>query len=85
MRRHPLAAPIAAEALKLTADSLKSLGIIDQIIPEPKGGAHTDYKATAAAVKKAVLAQLAELRTIPLDQLVAQRYEKFCAMGRFKN
>ncbi|MBP5226454.1 MAG: acetyl-CoA carboxylase carboxyltransferase subunit alpha [Kiritimatiellae bacterium] len=76
-------APIAAEALKLTAESLKGLGIIDQIIPEPKGGAHTDYKATAAAVKKAVLAQLAELRKIPLDRLVAQRYDKFCAMGRF--
>ena len=76
-------APQAAEALKITADSLKSLGIIDSIIPEPKGGAHTDTAAAIASVKKAVLAALAELRKLPLNKLVAQRYEKFCAMGRF--
>ena len=76
-------APQAAETLKITADSLKSLGIIDSIIPEPKGGAHTDTAAAIASVKKAVLAALAELRKLPIDKLVEQRYEKFCAMGRF--
>jgi len=76
-------APIAAETLKITADSLKGLGIIDAIVPEPAGGAHADATATAAAVKKAVLACLTELKKVPLDKLVDQRYAKFSAMGRF--
>ncbi len=76
-------APLAAEALKITAESLKGLGIIDEIVPEPAGGAHTDAAATAAAVKKAVLANLAAIKGIPLDTLVEQRYAKFSAMGRF--
>jgi len=76
-------AALAAEALKITSDSLKSLGVIDEIVPEPAGGAHTDLAATAAAVKKAVLANLAALKKIPLDALTAQRYAKFSAMGRF--
>jgi acetyl-CoA carboxylase carboxyl transferase subunit alpha len=76
-------APQAADALKITAQSLKPLGIIDAIVPEPEGGAHTDPAATAAAVKKAILAGLAELRKLPVDALVARRYEKFSAMGRF--
>jgi len=74
-------APQAADALKITADSLKGLGIIDAIVPEPAGGAHADPAATAAAVKKAVLACLETLCAVPLKSLVAQRYEKFCAMG----
>ena len=76
-------AALAAETLKITADSLKELGIIDEIVPEPAGGAHTDPAAAMAAVKKAVLASLAELKKLPLDKLVAQRYAKFSAMGRF--
>lgn len=76
-------AALAAETLKITAESLKSLGVIDEIIPEPAGGAHTDAAAAVAAVKKAVLANLAALKKIPLGQLVEQRYEKFGAMGRF--
>lgn len=76
-------APLAAAALKLTAPSLKKLGIIDAIVPEPGGGAHTDPAATAANLKKALLENLADLRGIPPDTLVERRYEKFCAMGRF--
>lgn len=76
-------APLAAETLKITAESLKGLGIIDEIVPEPKGGAHTDAAAAVAAVKKAVLANLATLAKLPLDKLVEQRYAKFSAMGRF--
>ncbi len=76
-------AALAAETLKITADSLKGLGIIDEIVPEPAGGAHTDPAAAVAAVKKAVLANLAVLTKIPLDKLVDQRYAKFSAMGRF--
>ncbi len=74
-------APQAADALKITAESLKSLDIIDAIVPEPAGGAHADPAATASAVKKAVLACLETLCALPLKALVAQRYEKFCAMG----
>jgi len=76
-------APLAAEALKITAESLKELGIIDEIIPEPEGGAHTNREATAAAVKKAVLANLATLKKLPLEQLVQQRYAKFSSMGQY--
>lgn len=76
-------APDAAEALKITAESLKSLGLIDAIIPEPKGGAHVDPAKTAAAVKKAVLAELAELKKLSCAKLIDQRYAKFSAMGRF--
>ncbi len=76
-------AALAAETLKITAGSLKELGIIDEIVPEPAGGAHTDPAAAVAAVKKAVLANLAVLKKLPLDKLVEQRYAKFSAMGRF--
>lgn len=75
-------APVAAEALKVTSGNLKKLGIIDDIIPEPKGGAHKDPKKTIEAVKKAVLAAIKELKKVPVEKLVEQRYAKFAAMGR---
>jgi len=74
-------AALAAETLKITADSLLSLGIIDEIIPEPAGGAHTDPATIAATVKKAVLAQLATLKKQPIEKLLDQRYAKFAKMG----
>ncbi|MDX9866432.1 MAG: acetyl-CoA carboxylase carboxyltransferase subunit alpha [Kiritimatiellia bacterium] len=73
----------AADTLRITADALKELEIIDEIIPEPEGGAHTDPAATAAAVKRAVLTHLAELRAIPTERLLEQRYAKFSAMGQY--
>ena len=76
-------APEAAEALKITAADLKRLGAIDEIVPEPVGGAQTNHKAAALAVKKAVLAALKELVKVPLDKLVEARYAKFRAMGNF--
>ena len=76
-------APEAAEALKITAADLKRLGAIDEIVPEPAGGAQTNHKATALAVKKSVLAALKELAKVPLDKLVEARYAKFRAMGNF--
>lgn len=76
-------AALAAETLKITATSLKGLGIIDEIVPEPKGGAHTDAAKAVEAVKKAVLENLAVLKKINLDTLLKQRYDKFAAMGRF--
>ena len=76
-------APEAAEALKITAADLKRLGAIDEIIPEPAGGAQKNPKAAAMAVKKAVVKALAGLAKEPLDKLVDARYAKFRAMGNF--
>ncbi|MBO7166622.1 MAG: acetyl-CoA carboxylase carboxyltransferase subunit alpha [Kiritimatiellae bacterium] len=76
-------APEAAQALKITAPDLKKLGAIDEIIPEPKGGAGANHKATALAVKKAVLAAIKELAKLPTDKLIDERYAKFRAMGNF--
>lgn len=76
-------APVAAQALKITSDSLKELGVIDTIVAEPKGGAHTDPAQAIETAKQTVLAALRELQEIPIDDLVDARYEKFKAMGRF--
>ncbi len=76
-------AALAAETLKITADHLLRLGVIDAIISEPAGGAHKKPDAAIAAVKKAVLAEIAKLKKLTLDDLIEQRYQKFAAMGRF--
>jgi acetyl-CoA carboxylase carboxyl transferase subunit alpha len=77
-------APEAAAALKITADSLLKLKIIDEIIPEPPGGAHRDYAATMLAVRAAVLKHLKRLHGVAPKKLAERRYEKYAAMGRFK-
>ncbi len=76
-------APEAAEALKITASDLLKLGAIDEIVKEPAGGAHKNAKAAVAAVKKAVLAALAELVKLSPDELVERRYAKIRAYGNF--
>jgi acetyl-CoA carboxylase carboxyl transferase subunit alpha len=75
-------APAAAEALKLTADDLKRLKLIDAIIPEPLGGAHRDAAVTIAAVGEAVAAALQPLHNLDGPTLKARRREKFMEMGR---
>jgi acetyl-CoA carboxylase carboxyl transferase subunit alpha len=77
-------APEAADALKLTAESLLKLGIIDEIVPEPAGGAHRDPTGTMAAVKGCLTKHLKRLRGANVKKLVDRRYDKFAAMGRFK-
>ena len=72
----------ATEALKLTAQDLKKLGIIDEIIPEPLGGAHRDPKATIEHVGNAILRNLKELLPLSGEELKKQRNEKFLKMGR---
>ncbi len=74
---------LAAEALKITAEDLKGLGLIDEIIPEPEGGAHRDYKQMAASLDEALARSLAELRTLAPEELLSRRYEKFRRMGQF--
>jgi len=73
--------PQAAEALKLTAQDVDSLGtVIDDIIPEPLGGAHQDHKLAAATVKDYLLKHLAELEQLSGEELIEQRYQRFRAM-----
>lgn len=77
-------APEAAEALKLTAASLLQLGVIDEIIPEPPGGAHRDHPATLEAVKKILLKHLKRLRHTSRRKLLKWRFEKYAAIGNYK-
>lgn len=72
----------ATEALRLTAQDLKALGIIDEIIKEPLGGAHRNAEQTFNAVKECLLRQLKELSSISGENLKKQRTEKFLKMGR---
>lgn len=81
--KHRKHAPEAAEALKLNASELLKLGIIDDVIPEPPGGAHCDMSAAAAALGEAVSSALQTLRKVPMDDLLKKRYDKFRRMGRF--
>ncbi len=75
--------PQAAEALKLTATDILSLGcVIDDVIPEPVGGAHNDHLLAAASVKKYLKKQLEELQKLSPEELLEQRYQKFRAMTR---
>ena len=75
--------PLAADALKLTAKDLARLGIIDDIIPEPLGGAHRDHREMANTLKSFLLRYLRELRALALEELLEQRYQKFRRMGVF--
>lgn len=73
----------AAEALQLTAQDLKRLEIVDQIIAEPKGGAHRDPQGQAEAIKQAISEHLAELSTLSAEELRADRHRKFARIGQF--
>ncbi|RMG38410.1 MAG: acetyl-CoA carboxylase carboxyltransferase subunit alpha [Planctomycetota bacterium] len=74
----------AARALRFTARDLLEFEVIDEIIPEPLGGAHRDHRATATAVKSALLANLQKLSPLDRSQLVERRYERFRRMGVFE-
>jgi acetyl-CoA carboxylase carboxyl transferase subunit alpha len=71
----------AASALKLTSTNLKSLGVADEIIPEPAGGAHSDWESAAAELREVLVKQLDELGQVDPDDLLAGRWSKFEAMG----
>ncbi|PYM40540.1 MAG: acetyl-CoA carboxylase carboxyl transferase subunit alpha [Candidatus Rokuibacteriota bacterium] len=77
-------APEAAAAMRITAPDLLRLGVIDAIVPEPLGGAHRDWDASAAAVRAALRDQLADLTPKSSEALVAERYEKFRRLGAFE-
>jgi acetyl-CoA carboxylase carboxyl transferase subunit alpha len=79
-RKH---APEAAEALKLTAQDLMRLGVVDEVVPEPEGGAHRDYEMASANLGNALRKNLAKLLETPTEQLLKKRYKKFRALGNF--
>lgn len=74
----------AAEAMKITAQDLLEMEVIEEIVPEPKGGAHRDYEEAAAAIKERLLRHLEELSAFHPDELVEDRYRKFRKIGEFE-
>jgi acetyl-CoA carboxylase carboxyl transferase subunit alpha len=81
--KHRKHAPEAAEALKLTADDLQELGLIDGVIPEPMGGAHRDPIVASETVKEAIASAISTLGEMGLEQVMEERYAKFRGMGVF--
>jgi acetyl-CoA carboxylase carboxyl transferase subunit alpha len=77
-------APEAAEALGLTADRLKQLNLIDEVVKEPLGGAHRDMSTMAENLKAALLQKLQELDNLALDELLEQRYQRLLSYGTFR-
>ena len=77
-------APDAADALGITASRLKTLGLIDKIVPEPLGGAHRDPQATAQSLRKALAEALKQLREKKPKELVEERLERLMSHGKFK-
>jgi acetyl-CoA carboxylase carboxyl transferase subunit alpha len=76
-------APKAAEVLRFTSLHLPRLGVVDDVIEEPLGGAHRDHHQMAARVKKYLSKTLEQLASVPVDDLIASRYEKFRRMGSY--
>ncbi|RMD85081.1 MAG: acetyl-CoA carboxylase carboxyltransferase subunit alpha [Candidatus Dadabacteria bacterium] len=76
-------AAYAAEMLKGTAQDLKAFGVIDEVVPEPLGGAHRNYKEAAERLQAVLLRHLDELIPKPVDELIKERYDKFRKMGPF--
>ena len=77
------AAPQAAEALKITAKDLLELELVDEIVPEPLGGAHNDHSAMADTLREVLLRNLEELRQIDPEERLKQRYQKYRRHGKF--
>jgi acetyl-CoA carboxylase carboxyl transferase subunit alpha len=76
-------AEVAAEVLKITAPDLLELKLVDEIVPEPQGGAHADHAGTARLLEPVLARSLDELSQLSTQQLLDQRYEKFRRMGQF--
>jgi acetyl-CoA carboxylase carboxyl transferase subunit alpha len=77
-------AQLAAEAMAITSERLMEQGLVDEVIPEPLGGAHRNPDAMAKTLKAALLARLEALDTIDMDALIAARYKRLMGFGRFK-
>lgn len=83
MWRDAMKRDLAAEAMKITATDLSKLGLIDEVVPEPAGGAHADYDEAAKLLDQSVAKHLGELKQRSSDELVKTRYDKFRTMARF--
>jgi acetyl-CoA carboxylase carboxyl transferase subunit alpha len=83
--KHRKHAPEAAEAMKLVAPDLKKLDLIDDVVPEPRGGAHHDHKVTAAAFRDVVSRHLDELEKMSVSKLLDARYDKFRNFGEWES
>ncbi len=77
-------ASIAAEALGITATRLKTLGLVDKVVPEPLGGAHRDYSAMMLSMKSALQDALAQVQSNSVDAMLKARYERIMNYGKFK-
>ena len=82
--RDPAKAPEAAAAMGITAQTLKRLELIDEIVPEPTGGAHRNHQEMANTLKGVLVKSFDRLRQVPLEELLEQRYQKFRRMGVFE-
>jgi acetyl-CoA carboxylase carboxyl transferase subunit alpha len=82
--KDPAAAPKAAEALKVSADHLEKLGVVDEVIPEPLGGAHNDPTQAARALQQVLQKHLSDLRALKMDKLLETRYERFRHLGVYE-
>ena len=78
-------APQAAEAMAITSDRLKKLELIDQVVPEPLGGAHRDQVTTARSLKEALLESLEGLSGVTVEQLLEDRYQRLMRYGKFNS
>ncbi len=74
----------AAEAMRMTAADLSQLDVIDEVLPEPLGGAHADWQTSADILREAVVRHLVELTEIPSDELLRQRWQKYLGMGEWR-
>ena len=74
----------AAEVMKLTAEDLYELEIIDKVIKEPEGGAQEDIKQISESIKKEILKEVKRLKKLPIDKLLEERYNKFRLMGKYE-
>lgn len=74
-------AELAAQALHITATDLSEMGLVDEVVPEPPGGAHLDHEATARALESVLLRDINDLADVPTQQLLERRYQKFRRMG----
>ncbi len=77
-------AAAAAEAMGITAERLQKLGLIDEVVPEPLGGAHRNYQSTAEVVKNALLQALNDLQVLSTDELIAKRRSRLAGYGMYK-
>ena len=78
-------APQAAEALRITANSLLELGVIDEVIPEPVGGAHRDHEQALKNTQEVLIRHLSRLKRYTSKRLLELRFEKYAKIGKFDN